>query len=36
MTGRRSNAQIAAFEWDGPVAVEHLAFLPARSTDLVE
>lgn len=36
MTGRRSAAQIAAFRWDGPVAVEHLAFLPARTTDLVE
>ena len=36
MTGRRSPAQIATFDWDGPVAVEHLAFLPARSTDLVE
>lgn len=36
MTGRRSASQIAAFDWDGEVAVNHIAFLPARSTVLVE
>jgi uncharacterized protein (TIGR03083 family) len=36
MVGRRSRAQIAAFDWDGEVAVDHLCFLGGRSTDLVE
>ena len=36
MTGRRCPEQIAAFRWDGHVAVEHLAFLGGRTTPLVE
>jgi uncharacterized protein (TIGR03083 family) len=36
MVGRRSAAQIAAFDWDGEVAVQHLCFLGGRTTDLLE
>lgn len=36
MTGRRSTAQVAAWEWTGEPAVERLCLLPARATDLVE
>jgi len=36
MTGRRSATQVAAFGWDGPVAVDHLCLFPPRATDLVE
>lgn len=36
MTGRRSLDQIASFDWDGVPAPQHIAFLPARATPLVE
>lgn len=36
MSGRRSLDQIAAFDWEGDAAPEHIAFLPARPTRLVE
>ncbi len=36
MTGRRSSAQVAAWEWTGEPAVERLCLLPARATALVE
>jgi hypothetical protein len=36
MTGRRSAAQVAAWEWTGEPAVERLCLLPARATALTE
>lgn len=36
MSGRRSTDQITAYDWEGDVAIGHLAFLPPRDTALVE